>query len=401
MRSSSSGLIALLAIAEVILITVTWPLWFSKTDFPQVALVSSASSIPGFIHQGLSALLVITCLVTAARQVLHLRKPVFQDAADKPSTFDQLRDPKLSAVVLFCAVALAVLDQHRLQPWHWLMILLFTEWLLLDLPDFRKAAAATFASIYLFAALSRFGPDMDSGMSRQILSAILNAAGVNTIKPGSDLFFVLATAMSIMEFAIGIGLLVNKTRRLATLVAMLLHATLILCLSPLGLNHHLGVLVWNGFLLVAVMFLFWPKGGDASKTSWKGRLAMATVLLIPASGLFGIADNWLSWQVYSPRPEVLKLTVHEDSAKFLPPSLQAFVQPPQLLRSDCPIRLDRWSLQQKLVPGYPEDRFQIAVAKQVVQYAVSKGAERSAFAATMESAVTFPWWRRQTKKIDL
>lgn len=290
-------------------------------------------------------------------------------------------------------------------------MLLLAQWTLLDQNDFRRTARVTLATIYVFASLSRFGPDVASGMSGQVLKVILQALNLDQIRPTDSRFQLLATIMNGAELLIGIALLFQRTRKAAVIAAVLLHGTLIACLSPWGLNHHVGVLVWNSFLMLAVPMLFWAQntqhtemGTEIATTqfgSWKTRLLVAGIVLIPTAGLFGFTDNWLAWQVYSPRPEVLKLTVDQSSVQYLPESLRPFVQPPQPLQSDCPIRLDRWSLHSKLVPMYPEDRFQIATAKWVVERAVQNGADKAAFQAQLTQPERFPWWKRSTVDVSL
>lgn len=414
MRSIPLHIITLTAAAQICLMAATWPLWFSTTDFPKVAMLSAADGLSKICDQLLSTAMVVACGLLAIKQItgasFKLKKAAslvqVHSTSQLPPNRPDLSDRRSIDIILFCSVALVILDQHRLQPWHWLTMLIMVEFRLLNRGDFLKAVRITVATIYIFASLSRFGPDVASGMSGQVLKVILQAVNLEWIKPTDDRFFLLATAMNAGEFLVGFALLFRATQKAAVIAAVLLHFILILCLSPLGLNHHFAVLVWNTFLMLAVPMLFWAtpsqqSGKLTSQLSGKGKLVIAVVVLIPASGMFGFADNWLSWQVYSPRPEVLKLTVHEDSVAFLPASLRPFLQSPQPLQSDCPIRLDLWSLHCKRVPIYPEDRFQIQIARFVVAEAVKNGAAKSAFQAEMKFPSRFPWWHRNTVQVPL
>lgn len=404
MRSLPSDFIVLTALAQVILMAVTWPLWFSQTEFPRVALVSALAGLPILLDQMLATSLIAGCVILVVQQLRGRHRESFESGSlnQTISSDDSNANSKsLTLLILFCAAALAVLDQHRLQPWHWLTMLLLTQWMLLRTDDFRKTVRVTLATIYMFAALSRIGPNVASGMSGQMLQAILGTVGIETMRPTDNSFFLLATAMNAAEFFIGAALLFDKTRRCGVIGAVLLHGTLSVCLSPIGLNHHVGVLIWNSFLMLAVPVTCWTRIDRKSALSGRATLVTAIVLLIPASGLLGVADNWLAWQVYSPRPEVLKFSIDEESVRFLPESLQQFVQPPQPLQTDCPIRLDRWSLDRKQVPIYPEDRFQIATAKLVVEKSLVNGASREAFKAELEFPNRFPWWNRNSVKVPL
>lgn len=418
MKSSETSFITLTVVAQVVLMAVTWPLWFSRTDYPAIPVFTSAVCFPIWLDQALSTMLIAGCVAFAVLQFQSIGRSSRIAAATSWLT----ASTGCCCFILFCCVALVVLDQHRLQPWHWLTILLLAEHCVLNSKDFRKVARVTLATIYIFAAASRFGPDVAAGMSGNVLKVVLQAANLAEIRPSDPRFFWLASMMNGVEFVIGFALLFQKSRPAAVIAAMLLHLTLIACLSPWGLNHHAGVLVWNLFLMVAIPTLFWNSGDrrrtskdnsqnhpagvttdvttDVTTVSMMAKGFIAVVVLIPASGLFGFADNWLAWQVYSPRPEVLKLTVDESQIQFLPESLQPFVQAPQPLRSDCSIRLDRWSLHSKLVPIYPEDRFQIATAKWIVDRAVQRGANRAAFKAQLTFPSRFPWWKRRTIDVD-
>lgn len=400
MRASPSVLIALVAAAEIILICVTWPLWFVSTEYPQVALIPIGAT-PIAVDQFLAIMLTFSCAVTLMQQSFSDRTTAVESSDGSEGKPPGRRILLAPSVALFCALALAILDQHRLQPWHWLTILLLTEWLLLPRKDFVMTARATLASIYLFAALSRFGLEIDSGMSRQILRMIVDFVGLGSVKVGSNQFFVLSVSMNVAEFCVGLGLLFRVTRRIAIIAACLLHLTLLLCLSPIGLNHHAGVLIWNLFLPSAVVAAFWSnaESDSVSGQTLKGRLVTAALFLFPASGLFGVADNWLSWQVYSPRPETLTLTIDQNSVQFLPETLRPFVQPPMPLQTESVIRIDRWSLDCKYVPVYPEDRFQIAVAREVIERSIANGAAKGAFRGELERP-TLLWWRREKINIQ-
>ena len=415
MTSSSSFLIALTAVAQMILMAVTWPLWFSQSEYPMLGIVPLANQLPLWFHQLLSALLMTGCLAIA---VLQLRM-IQQDKSNDKPTGIALRAAFISrwlvGLLLFSAVSLVLLDQHRLQPWHWLTFLILTEWTLLNQSDFLKTVRITLATVYIFASLSRFGPDVAAGMSGQVLKVILKTIELEWIQPGDQRFKQLAILMNSAELLIGVTLLFHRIRRAAVVGAVLLHLTLLICLSPLGLNHHAGVLVWNAFLMIIVPVAFWHRNSHSFQTpaaetstglpsqrvSRTAKFLIAAVLFIPASALFAVADNWLGWQVYSPRPEILKVTVDERAIRFLPGSLKPFVQPPQPLQTDCVLRLDLWSLHCKSVPVYPEDRLQIATAKFVVAYAVTQGASPTDFKAEIRSPSRFCWWKRSRQNVSL
>jgi hypothetical protein len=372
----------LLFIAELALITVTWPLWMTTDRFPAVPLLTVFDDVPVIVDQCCTAVL---CLALIAGCVAVWR-------GNRPN--DCL------VIAFLCGITLAVLNQHRLQPWHWLFILVSAQALLLPKESHTAAFRLTIASIYIFAAASRWGADIDSGMSRQVLTVLTKAVGAETLLRSSSFVFGCCVAMTVVEFLTGVLLLTPRLRRLARGGAIGMHATLMFALSPLGMNHHLGVLVWNAFLLIAVPVLFATRAGTGVEiedglASGRARILMTFVVLFPLSGLCGIADNWLSWQVYSPRPEVVRIHVREDYVSVLPSDLQPFVGQPAPLDVWCPVRIDQWSLTAVAVPMYPEDRFQLAIAGQLMEIV-----DDHAIKVQLDEPQRQPWRKHRVEIVD-
>lgn len=350
--------LSLLLLFEVVLVSSTWPLWSSVDQFPAVPLFRFLAFVPAFGDQCLTILMCLAAVLGAACFA--------SDSTRKGTT---ARSSLLLAFL--CGGALALLNQHRLQTWHWLFLLISLQAIVLPAESRVPIFRLTLATIYLFAAASRWGPDVDSGMSRQVLSVITKTVGLEQQLRNPTFLLIGCSAMTAMEFATGVLLLIPRCRRWGGVSAILMHGTLILVLSPWGLNHHAGVLVWNLFLLLAIGMLFipgtiapdWLAIGAGTPAT---RLMAAFVILFPLSAFWGWADNWLSWHVYSPRPEVVRMYVHENAVDDMPAELKLFLDPPAPLDVWHPVRIDRWSLATTSVPLYPEDRFQLAVAAQIL-----------------------------------
>lgn len=376
--------LAVLVVAETVLIAVTWPLWTGRSAVPAVPLIASLQPIPLSVDLGLTLLMVGLMVVGS---VVIAASRTRADALTGP--FSRL----LIAAVWLAAAVLTVLNQHRLQPWHWLFLLMLGQWLTRrsrTLPLWRH----TLVTIYVCAALSRFGPDMDSGMSLRM---------VRTAADGLDLFWLrqsplvtwwACVVINVFELLVGLGLLLPNTRRWAVRAGMLMHLLLLLLLGPMGLHQHWGVLIWNGFLLVGLPLLFSSSATEdevnrAGRCGW-GNCWRVVIWVVPLSGLFGLADNWIAWQVYSPRPESLQLWIHQSSAGDVSEELRPWLQPPAPLEEWRLLRLDRWVLQECQAPVYPEDRFQTALVAHTV-----RDLPAGAYRIVMEAPGRFRWWRRQ------
>lgn len=385
-QATPERLLTLLFVFEIALIASTWPLWFKNTAFPQVPLLSIALSVPFWIDQSLASLLVMFCVAgiwccgNQSRGEERSRKAGWVCIAGS----------------VFCGSILVVLNQHRLQPWHWLFLLLQIQTLLTHSSLRITLHRLTFASIYIFAGLSRMGPQVATGISPQVLHTILGFAGLSQLATNEAFAWYGCLAMSITETAVGLALILQKTRRPAAIAAVMIHGMLLLALSPLGLNHHWGVLLWNLFLLFAIPISFWQnkRTADAENCSRKWNIsavALAIVVLgFPASSLIGVGDNWPGWQLYSPRTDVVQLLIRTEDTDLLPDSCQKFVGPPLLLQDVCPVRIDRWSLSETRSPLYPEDRFQLAVIAELI-----RNIDPASVRIALTTASTPDWWNQK------
>ncbi len=350
--------LALLLVFEVLLVAFTWPLWFTIDRFPAIPLLSAFGNVPAIVDQCLT---IVMC-IAGGMAALRFRKGTVGRNGTPPNL--------LMWTSVVCGVLLVLLNQHRLQPWHWLFLLLVLQALLLPRPSWLAMFRLSLAAIYIYAAASRWGPDVDTGMSRQVLAVVVNSIGNQHLMHNSTFVFVVCSIMSAVEFLTGICLLIPKLQRFGLLSSVVIHATLIFALSPFGLNHHLAVIVWNAFLLLAVVFLFSTRPAMSPLTEARSGPALAKlftgfVVIFPLTAYWGWADNWPSWQVYSPRPEVVRVHIHEAAVSELSPELSQFLGSPAALSEWYPFRIDRWALATVSVPLYPEDRFQLAVAAQL------------------------------------
>ena len=166
------------------------------------------------------------------------------------------------------------------------------------------------ACIYIFAAASRFGPEIDAGISRQIVVALLEMAGLRAAAADPLTVSWLCVAATTAEFVTGVLLLAARVQRSAMVAAVVMHVTLMAALGPGGLNQQATVLIWNGFLAALVILLYSHRVELQPATRLSVTAATALCFMWPALALLGVTDNWTGWQLYSPRPEVLQLQIH-------------------------------------------------------------------------------------------
>ena len=435
-QTLQSQVLIVMLVFEWLLIGSTWPLWSGQSDFPAVPLfqwipVSAQDTVVAWIM--LSGFLLLTMLygVSLVCQRRYGVSLVCQRRYGVSLVCQRLygdspgrqRLNRASTVIrvatLVLATGLVIVNQHRLQPWHWLFGLSLLSTVLLAAPHSLQVIRVIVATVYIFSALSRVSADIGSGMTGQIAATIFRLVQLPRAAENPDLIFSTAALFAVVEFAIGCGLLWPRFRNVCVVLAVMLHITLITALSPVGLGHHSGVLIWNLMFIFLVPVVFrrmLPSdpshrvdaamdtdeqisrhaSDERHRKSTMARFLCGMAFVVPASGLFGIADNWISWQLYSPRPEVFGLFVRQNSVTDLPDSLQRFVSQPDPIEDLCMVRLDRWCLAETGSPMYPEDRFQLAIIQRVTQNIK----DRADIRVTIDAPNSIQWWKRYRSVLD-
>jgi hypothetical protein len=209
---------------------------------------------------------------------------------------------------------------------------------------------------------------------------------------------------------------VRGLRRIGVVAAVILHLTLIVLLSPWGLNHRWGVLIWNVAFLTQVVLLFarpprlvpsqpeppnvvtwWP-------LPWSARVMMAPIvlaILLPWTQSLGLWDSWLSWGLYSTRASKVEIFLPRDSVEQLPPSMRTFCVDADPESFWVRLAMDRWSLETLQAPLYPHERFQLGVGLAVGESIPSTAqwimAVRSSAPNRRTGAVTTQRWRGESE----
>lgn len=399
----------MLAFFELALIAVTWRLWSNAGDLPQVPLLHV--EIPSIVFCTASIILVVGCVLMLLDVGLRSSPAKERDVGTSGDRDQQKPFGGYIAWIAGCVCVLA--NQQCLQAWHWLFLLSLGLWLFTNRVHWPQLMHHVLCTIYVCSALSRITPQPASGMTAVIARQLMGWAGTSIL--GQELLLpTLYHGLTAGEFLIGILLLFRRTRAMGVILAELLHATLFAALGPFGLNHHPGVLVWNVCLMILVPAVFlWdfvPRRFHDLATSTGNKSARsisiigprATAIILvgltwawPVSGLFGIADNWPSWQLYSNRPEVFTLTISSKDSASLPASLQPFVEFESVISSMSIVRLDRWSLAHTGSPMYPEDRYQLAI----IEWCVNRLPPEAEFKVHISEPKKTVWWRRQERSL--
>ena len=356
----------LLAAGLLALVAATWKLWTPQDVFPQVPLIRAACDWPGWFDW-----VCLTVLVMSSLTLLVVGQRGWWSRGS----------------CIGMAVSLAgffVLDQHRLQPWAWQFFLLAVLLSLADDITARRGWRWLVVGIYFWSAVSKLDYTFCHEQGPALLGGLKQAMGLRGMPNRWTEALDIAGSFGIALGELGVAVLLAWpcARWLGLWTATIMHLSLLAALGPLGLNHSLGVLLWNVFFIAQDWLLFsetLPRPTSPDETAsprvvdrlWNwlawpaernNRLALGgliAMLLWPSLEPFGYCDHWLAWAVYSSRTENAVLIFNKVAGtKPLPES--ASVTPDNSPRQA--MELNRWSLNALGVPGYPQNRFYQGVA---------------------------------------
>ena len=274
------------------------------------------------------------------------------------------------AILLALALGgvLVCLDQSRLQPWFYQYLLMLAALLWAygsreqtRYADSLSACRLFMAAIYFWSGIQKLNPNF----ARDVLPWMFHPFG--RLDPH------LAAVAPFIEIGIAVGLLANRTRNAAALLAISMHCILLAALGPFGRGHNSVVWPWNAFMMAAVLVLFWRTPEISSRaillpgTGLFFRVAIVSVAALPALSLAGSWDNYLSWALYSGNKDQATYYITDALYDRLPEEAQDYVYEDEAGTD----RLDiyEWSWDELNVPVYPERRIYLAIAKWVCGYA--------------------------------
>jgi hypothetical protein len=372
---SCHWLTRLYAAAYLILIAVTWRLWFSASDFPRIPAVN-VHALP-WIDRTLSTVLVVA-LATVGW--IGLRRPATSQAARRLITAPQWT----ALIIAISAILLFLLNQHCGQVWAWhlslaLVIAIFSS-SHRALPRLRGLTIG----LYAWSAVSKLDMGFIRGHGLTLWQGQMLALQLDPQRLPQGWMTFGPAVMPLWELAAAILLATTRTRRCGLWMAAAMHVGLLLATGPLGLGHEPGVQIWNVLFLIQNVVLFArpaPLVADevhrqqslnANQAPWPDRFARAALglaLVPPALQPWNLWDVWPSWAVYSARGGWTTIFIHHDDVPKLPGSIQPLINEPPLLSDWHPVDIDRWSLAALHCPVYPQSRFRVGIARAISRWA--------------------------------
>ncbi|MEM6366516.1 MAG: MauE/DoxX family redox-associated membrane protein, partial [Planctomycetota bacterium] len=175
--------------------------------------------------------------------------------------FSRLGPPRSKISIGWAIIGLAIAvgiadDQHRMQPW--VLQTGFYSIILACLPsnEALRPIRAIAISIYAYSAAGKLDYQFIHTVGQDFLGSAVGVVGLETTQWPESIRTAGAFAFPVSELIVAGLLAWPRTRRIGGVFAMLLHASLIVLLSPWVMGHSLGVLIWNGVLIGQSWFLF-------------------------------------------------------------------------------------------------------------------------------------------------
>ena len=254
-------------------IALSWPLWYAaaRTLFPLLPIVGPAyREAAGLSLLGSSGLLLslAAVLIFSAKKI-----PII--------------------ILLVCLLLLCGLDLNRLQPWVWLYglvlaIVVFDQ----SSIETRDTLRWLVAAVYIWSGFHKLTPYFAEDNFAWFCSAFRFTA------PFAN-FSVLGYGVALLEILLAFGLLWPRTRSAFRWLVLVFHGSVVLMLSPLGLNWNAVVIPWNLTLAALVWVIYAPS--DATFLP-KNNAHRFLLILAGIAPLLHFAEAWpeaLSWKLYS------------------------------------------------------------------------------------------------------
>ncbi|MDQ3075722.1 MAG: DCC1-like thiol-disulfide oxidoreductase family protein [bacterium] len=333
-------------------------LWLGVRIFPHIPVISDIFKV--------SANTEIILFITLISTLLYI---VFSSKPKK-------------AIFLAIAVCLffAFFDQMRWQPWFFQYVFMLSllgafSWNHKDSLGIERVLNANrliVASVYFFSGLQKLNLTFTDEIFPWMVKPI-----VNLLPSVLELHIhQLGTLVPFIEIAIGIGLLTNRFRKSAVILAMMSILFILATLGPFGNNWNSVVWPWNIVMLIIVPLLFWNipnfsvKDIFWPKNNFFQKVVVLFFVISPIFSFFNLWDSYLSFALYSGNVNSARIYVSDRFKERSPDELNIHLTAVEPNIHE--LNLFMWSINELNVPIYPETRIFKGVAKEICKYAYTR-----------------------------
>jgi hypothetical protein len=329
-----AALRVLVAMGFLTSIALTYPLWLSDRAFP---LIPVDPHIPPFpTPLDLCALVALVALLATTIFI--------------PSG--------MVAVGVIAMVALLwAQDQNRIHPWGYFFLLVYGALADLWITPREKRKPSETVTLLQFIVVAIYAWTGLQKLRLNYFTEIVPIVISSYTTPPSIVTTSLLYATPFIEVALALGLLFHLTRRLSVIGFVLIHAGILVMVSPLGRNENYSIVPWNVTMACATILLFWR-----SKTTLRAIILPAWTrtriiffqlcVVLPLLGYFGLWNPYLSFSIYSGSSAQGYAFFQERALPTVPSPIRSIVSPSSGGLYELPF--DRWGVATLLSPPSPQ-----------------------------------------------
>ena len=328
---------------------ISWKVWLADRLFPIVPPFNFLF-VPSFVH----LLLFIFSLLALLALFLFPSKRFLQ----------------ISVIII--EVFSCLLDQNRWQPWEYQYIFIIIALVINYKNDKNAISVIAFISvaIYFYSGLSK----MNAIFSQSILNALTRSGILHVSNSYSYNFLAyhIGYALGIVEVSLSIGLLFQRTKKIAALFLILMHFIIIVVFGPFGINYDIIIWPWNVAMPLLLYLLFISKQPvsiqfKSIKKGWN-KIIIILFGILPALNFFGYWDFFLSSSLFSSKPPGMFIYIKNHGSSKELHSYFKIDKTNSLPDSNLfAINVRTWSFKELMVPAYPELRVYKNIKYQILK----------------------------------
>jgi predicted DCC family thiol-disulfide oxidoreductase YuxK len=279
----------------------------------------------------------------------------------------------LGVVIVFC-----LLDQTRWQPWIYqfgflLAALALFSWDSDDAEGREQAlniARLIVATTYIFSGLQKLNLNFINNDFPWIVEPITNA-----FPAARGPLYALGVAAPFIQVGFGVGLLTQKFRRISLILAVSMHAFILVMFGPFGRNWNDVVWPWTAAMAGLDLLLFTSKQKFSVRdVLWGHRhpyhvCVLVLFAILPFLSFFNLWDSNLSSALYSGNLTEATIYVGDEGRESLPASIKAYLV--HTSPNTNVLNIQRWAIEDINVLPYPETRVYKKIAKAVCEHSQS------------------------------
>ena len=327
-------------------IFLSYKLWVTNRNFPVTPIIEQLPQLPHSLDQ----LPILALIGILLMQVIFQKRSLF-------------------IVSLLILSYLLCQDLMRWQPWVYLHGLFLFPFCLSSKKGEHlfNYYRIILIGIYFWSGFYKFNNDFAELVFVDSIRQVFN---INLTK-----YSYLAYSIPITEIFIAVALIFQKTRKLASILAILIHLGILLWLSPLGGNSNSVIIPWN-LMMIAFIYLCFIRRDDQSFVSltqirsFPSLIALSAVFL-PILYSFGYWPYYFSFNLYSGQGKSFYISLNDEDFLNEDESFRNSCYSSEYINNRNTINLSSWSYRSLNVPTPNDEKVYIKVAEEICKKATT------------------------------